>query len=143
MSKIPQKIMNREIAKYQGRIYFLHDDGTLEKVNNVFSTADYNHFKYECHHVIKYTDYERNKSWYEKQGLEMCLIIMHRITHQHLENPAFELPDDLFFSRYRIHKSDLLFNRRDYKLYNDYPRILKEQTADELEYDGCFDEVCV
>ena len=151
MSKIA-KIMNNEIKKYQGRIYYLDiqkdfygndKKPTIKPADWIVDTNSYDHFSFELHHVIKFTHYEQNKNWYENQGLKMCLILIPKVLHQHLENPVYELDDSTFYNKYKIHKYELLFDKNDYFAGN-YPEILKKGSTD-LNFDdcdlSCFDEV--
>jgi len=146
------KIMNDEIKKYQGRIYYLDIQKdiygndkrpTICPAEWIVDTNSYNHFSFELHHVIKFTHYEQNKKWYEKHGLKMCLILIPKVMHQHLENPVFELSDKIFYEKYKLHKYELLFDKDNY--FNEcYPKILKKGST-ELNFDdcdlSCFDEV--
>jgi hypothetical protein len=141
------KIMNNEILKYQDRIYYLNIrqdkygqtlKPCIEKANWIYNTRCYDHNSFELHHVIKYGQYERNKEYFEKRGLNMCLILIPKIMHQHLENPVYELSDEEFYRVYMIHKWELLFIKTEYNKGN-YPDILNNTT--EYEYDGCFDDI--
>ena len=153
-----KKIMNDEIQKYQGRIYYLDIRSNsrsakapayaglkprIAPANWIKTTKDYDHFSFELHHVIKFTQYEKNKQWYKNQGLEMCLILIPKIMHQHLENPIYELPENIFYEKYQIHKHELLFTKKDYDCGN-FPKILKQGSM-ELSFDdidlSCFSEV--
>ena len=140
-----KKVMNDEIQKYQGRIYYLdmRSNGlkpVIEFANWIKTIKDYDHFSFELHHVIKFTQYEKNRQWYKNQGLEMCLILIPKIMHQHLENPIYELPENIFYEKYQIHKHELLFTKKDYDCGN-FPKILK-QAGTELSFDdidlSCF-----
>lgn len=144
-----KKIMNDEIKKYQGRIYYLDiqkdiygnkKKPRIEKATWIFDTSCYDHFSFELHHVIKYTHYEHNKFWYKNHGLEMCLILIPKIMHQHLENPIYELSDEDFYNKYLIHKYELVFDKKEFDKGN-FPAILTKPTEDEIEYDGCFDSL--
>ena len=146
---MPQKIMNEEIKKYQGRIYYL-DLRTdrygnkltprAEKATWIFDTSCYDHCSFELHHVIKFTPYEKNTSWYKERGLENCLILIPKKMHQHLENPIHGLTDDEFFELYKIHKYEILFIKDEFEKGN-YPLILSKPSEYEIDYDGCFDEL--
>lgn len=144
-----KKIMNDEIKKYQGRIYYLNirENGlkpTIEPAEWIVDTSCYDHFSFELHHVIKFTHYEQNKNWYQEHDLNMCLILLPKVMHQHLENPVYELPADVFFKKYGIQKYELLFNKKDYMCGN-FPAILKRSST-QISFDdvdlSCFDEVC-
>lgn len=149
MSKLPPKIMNEEIKKYQGRIYVLEErvdqynctlTPIIKKIDCIFSTKNYCHCTYDLHHVIKYSDYESNKEWYQQNNLEMCLILLRKIIHQHLEYPMCSLSDEDFFKTYRVHRHQLLFNRKNFnRVGSKFPLILREKTQNEFFYDGCFD----
>lgn len=145
-----KKIMNNEIKKYQGKIYYLDIQkdfyGNLKKprieqatwINN---TTCYDHYSFELHHVIKFTNYEHNKKWYQEHGLEMFLILIPKVMHQHLENPIHALSDEDFYNKYLIHKYELLFIKSEFDNGN-FPEILTKPTLNEIEYDGYFDSVC-
>jgi len=133
MFKTPPKIMNNEIANND--IFFLHDDGRLEQVFNVHSTADYNHYELEAHHFVPYTDWVLNTK--NVQSLtNQRIILMRKKTHQHLENPEFRLPRDKFIEIYHIEPEDLVFD------INKRSRILKPYNRTEpIEYDDCLSDV--
>lgn len=144
-----KKVMNDEISKYQGRIYYLdirYDryrnliKPHISEANWIYNTKCYDHFSFELHHVIKFTQYERNKAWFEQQGLKMCLILIPKIMHQHLENPEYKLSDEKFYKKYLIERYELLFSKKQFES-GKYPQILSKATFDEIEYDGCFDAV--
>lgn len=106
------KDFNKEISLYP--IYALHDNGRLERVYEITSVRDYNHFDYELHHFIKFTDYSKNRKWYEDRGIRQKLILMRKKTHQHLENPVYFLDEESFKELYHISKSELLFDKKNY-----------------------------
>ncbi len=134
------KEMNKEIEKYQGRIYYLEE--CLDQYGNkkpprikpadwIFNTSCYDHCSFELHHIIKFTHYEQNKNWYKEQGLENCLILIRKLMHQHLENPIHELSGEDFYKKYLIHKWELLFDRKNYH-QNLFPKQLKEITNNNI-----------
>ncbi len=127
-----KKIMNEEIQKYQGRIYYLElnqdiygnqKTPAIKPADWIENTKCYDHCSFELHHVIKFTNFEKNKNWYIERGLNMCLILIPKIMHQHLENPMYELTDEEFYNKYLIHKYELLFIKSEYDKGN-YPAIL-------------------
>lgn len=127
-----KKIMNEEIKKYQGRIYYLDvrfGMPSIEPANWIFDTSCYDHFSFELHHVIKFTQFEKNKKWFTERGLNMCLILIPKVLHQHLENPVYELPEEVFYNKYGIHKYKLLFNKTEYDKGN-YPAILTKDSTE-------------
>lgn len=143
-----KKIMNEEIKKYQGYIYYLdmRSNGLkprIEPAEWIVDTTSYDHSSFELHHIIKFTQYEKNKNWYQERGLKMCLILLPKIMHQHLENPIYELSDEVFLKKYRIHKHELLFNKKDYEC-GKFPAVLKSGSTnisfDDLDL-SCFDGV--
>ena len=143
------KIMNDEIKKYQGRIYYLDIQKdvfgnlkrpSIEQATWIFDTTCYDHCSFELHHVIKFTQYEKNQEWFKKQGLENCLILIPKVLHQHLENPEYKLSNEQFYDKYLINRYELLFIKSEYDNGN-YPEILSKPTRNEIEYDGCFDEM--
>ncbi|MEI8128004.1 MAG: hypothetical protein WCG95_00170 [bacterium] len=132
---VPPKVMNNEIANFD--VFFLHDSGKLEQVFNVLSTTDYNHYEYEAHHFVPYTDWVMNTKNVQSQT-DQRIIIIRKKAHQHLENPEYRLPKDKFIEIYHILPEKLLFdvNKRDGQYLMPYKKIRKEP-----EYDGCFDDV--
>ena len=139
-----RKIMNNEIKKYQGRIYYFDTD--VKKIlpaEWIFSTADYDHFSFELHHVIKFSQYEREKQWFRSRGLEMCLVLIPKVMHQHLENPVYGLPDHIFFEKYGVAKFDLLFDNKDFAK-GFFPKILRCENMivnfDDVDI-SCFDNI--
>lgn len=143
------KIMNTEIKKYQGRIYYLEErvdpygnikSPSVEPATWIFDTTCYDHCSFELHHMIKFTHYEQNKKWYQERGLENCLILIRKKMHQHLENPIHELPADVFYNTYKINKWELLFDKDEF-FNGNYPKELSQSSQNELEYDGCFDSL--
>jgi len=141
------KIMNTEIKKYQGRIYYLEERFdqygniktlSIEPATWIFDTTCYDHCFFELHHMVKFTHYEQNKKWYQERGLENCLILIRKKIHQHLENPIHELPNEVFYNTYKINKWKLVFNKDDY-FKGLFPKELSSKT--EFEYDGCFDDI--
>lgn len=143
------KIMNSEIKKYQGRIYYLEERSDyygnqkapkIQLADWIFDTSCYDHCSFELHHMIKFTHYEQNKQWYQKRGLENCLILIRKKMHTHLENPIHGLSDEEFYSVYKIHKWELLFIKDNY-FASKFPKELSQKTQNEIEYDGCFDSL--
>lgn len=143
------KVMNDEIKKYQGRIYYLEErfdaygnmkTPSVEPATWIHDTSCYDHCSFELHHIIKFTHYEQNKKWYQSQGLENCLILIRKKMHQHLENPIHELPNEVFYNTYKINKWELVFNKAEF-LNGNYPKVLSKPTQSELDYDGCFDSL--
>lgn len=143
------KIMNSEIKKYQGRIYYLEErfdaygnkkTPSIEPADWIVDTSCYDHCSFELHHVIKFTQFEQNKVWFKERGLENCLILIRKKMHQHLENPIHELPNELFYDIYKINKWELVFDKAEF-FNGNYPKELSRPTQSELEYDGCFDSL--
>ena len=143
--------MNEEIKKYQGRIYYLNQGKdfwgnevapTIEEATWINSTADYDHNFFELHHMIKFTHYEQNQSYYNSLGLKNCLVLIPKVLHQHLENPIYELNENDFQTKYKISKWKLLFNKNNFDNGN-YPSQLKTPSFDEISDGGCFDALFV
>ena len=142
-----KKIMNEEIKKYQGRIYYLNQDKdiygndvtpTIQEAHWINSTADYDHCSFELHHMIKFTHYEQNQKLYKNLNLKNCLILIPKVLHQHLENPIYELSEEDFLKKYKIEKWKLLFNIDSFNT-GKFPKELSKQNTDEITDDGCFD----
>ena len=103
------KTMNEDIQEFGVvEVYF----NRLRPRPDIQSIYDYDHFWYNLHHYIKAQDYKRNREWYERNGIKQVLILMRRQMHEHLENPIYELPEDVFFKKYHISKDKLLFNKK-------------------------------
>ena len=103
------KTMNEDIQEFGVvEVYY----NRLRPRPDIQSIYDYNHFWYNLHHYIKAQDYKRNREWYECNGIKQVLILMRRQMHEHLENPIYELPEDVFFKKYHISKDKLLFNKK-------------------------------
>ena len=103
------KSMNEDIQEFGViEVYF----NRLRPRPDIQSIYDYDHFWYNLHHYIKAQDYKRNREWYERNGIKQVLILMRRQMHEHLENPIYELPEDVFFKKYHISKDKLLFNKK-------------------------------
>ena len=102
-----KKDMQLEIQKYQGRIYYYDEvDKQIYPANWVHSLEDYNHYGYEAHHIIPYTDWELNtknvKDYYVN-----ALVIIPKVMHQHLENPEYKLPKEVFEKIYGINPDSI------------------------------------
>lgn len=110
--------MNSEINKWD--IYYLEQryDITgnaltphIKPAVWINSTKDYDHFSFELHHVIPYTDWERNtKNVREKTGGKNVLILLPKVMHQHLENPVYKLSKPDFERIYKIHPDEILYD---------------------------------
>ena len=126
-----KKDMAKEIKKYQGRIYFYEQETKkIQPANWIQSLDDYNHYEFELHHVVPYTDWEKNIKNVQEFVGENCLIALPKIMHQHLENPQYKLPKELFEKIYGIHP-DLIFYDINSLIGRTYPHIfLKNSTAD-------------
>lgn len=104
------KNMNEEIKKYQGRIYYF--DKISKKIHPahwIQTINDYNHFEYELHHVVPFTDWEKNTR--NVQSLvNNALILIPKVMHQHLENPEYRLSKEKFEKTYKINPDVILFD---------------------------------
>ncbi len=106
------KDMIKEIEKHKDRIYLINTAGNLIKIK-LNSLSDYNHLKCHLHHYIPYSEYERNKDWYEKRGIKQKLILMSIPLHEQLHNQAIKnLSDEEFEKKYKISKWELVFNKK-------------------------------
>lgn len=83
---------------------------------DIKSIHDYDHSVYDLHHFVKAQDYKRNREWYEINGIDEILILLHKKIHQHLEFPDYMMDDVTFFKTYHISKDLLLFNKRKWLL---------------------------
>ncbi len=104
------KNMNEEIKKYNGRIfYFDVNKKKIRRAEWIFSTADYDHNFFELHHVVPFTDWERNTR--NVQSLvNNALILIPKVMHQHIENPIYKLNKEDFEKIYGITPDLILFD---------------------------------
>lgn len=115
MPKKPIKNMKAELEKYKDSVYLLNTSGKLIKIF-LAGLEDYNHNLYELHHFIQYQAYIQDPDWYEKRGIKQKLILVSKICHEHIENRGIKvLSDEEFFKKYKINRSEVLFNKKNYK----------------------------
>lgn len=118
MNRKPLKDMTKELEKYKDSVYLLNTSGKLVKIY-LNSLADYNHSKCELHHYIQYQAYTQEPDWYIKRGIKQKLILVSKICHEHIEGRGTRiLSDEEFEQRYKIKRSKLLFNKRNYQENN-------------------------
>lgn len=56
-----KKDMQKEIKKYIGKIfYFDVETKNIYPANWITSTSDYDHYSFELHHIVPFTDWEKN-----------------------------------------------------------------------------------
>lgn len=102
--------MNDDIKKYP--IYTVIN-GRIIELNNIKSTADYNHYSHNLHHFIPKQQYEKNKNWYEERGIKQKLLLIPISMHEQIHNQGVHiLSDDDFEVFYKISRWDLIFNKR-------------------------------
>lgn len=143
-----KKDMQKEIQKYQGKIFYLKESvdqygncltPTIEPAHWINSTADYCHCTFELHHVVPFTDWELNTGNVQEK-VENALILIRKITHQHLENPEYKLSKKEFERVYGINPDVILFD-----INSKLPRTSELFTSrfqdNSFDYDGCFDSV--
>lgn len=106
-----KKDMQQEIKKYQGRIFYF-EQSTREILPAHWLTclADYNHFEYELHHVVPFTDWEKNTRNVREVVKENALILISKVMHQHLENPVYKLSKEKFEEIYGINPDLILYD---------------------------------
>lgn len=108
---VPRKDMQKEINKYQGRIFYF--DKSAKKIypaNWIQTLNDYNHYEYELHHIVPYSDWEKNTKNVRELVPENGLILLPKIMHQHLENPVYKLSKVDFERVYGINPDLILFD---------------------------------
>ena len=114
-----KKIMNREIKKYIDHIYYLEE--RFDEAGNrlkphiglahwITSTKDYDHCSFELHHVVPFTDWEKNTKNVQKKVAHNALILLPKKMHQHLEVPTFKLDKKTFEQVYKINPDEILFD---------------------------------
>lgn len=102
--------MNKEIQKYQGNIYYYDRvDHRIKLANWIDSIDDYNH-NCELHHVVPYTDWEKNTKDVRVKVGHNALILLPKQMHQHLENPMYKLSKSDFEKFYSIHPDEILYD---------------------------------
>ena len=104
------KNMQKEIEKYQGRIFYF-DEVTKQVIPAewIKTLADYNHTYAELHHIIPYTDWETNTKDVRDKYIN-ALILIPKVMHQHLENPEYKLPKEVFKKVYGIDPDKILLD---------------------------------
>ena len=111
------KNMNKEILKYS--IYYL--ELRKDEYGNVLnpyignatwikSTKDYDHTNFELHHVIPFTDWEKNTKNVRNLIKNNALILLPKVMHQHLENSIYRLSKEDFKKIYGISPDKILFD---------------------------------
>ena len=124
-----RKIMNDEIKKYP--VYYLEErfdcagnklTPYIGKAYWIESTKDYDHCSFELHHIVPFTDWEKNTK-NVRELASQALILLPKIMHQHLENPVYKLTKEDFIRVYKINPNQILFDvnskiERDADLFN-------------------------
>lgn len=106
-----KKDMQKEITKYQGHIYFYDDIAKkIFPAPWIQSLDDYNHAEYELHHVVPFTDWEKNTRNVQSIIPHNALIGIKKVMHQHLENPMYKMPKQLFEQVYGINPDKILYD---------------------------------
>lgn len=132
-----KKDMQKEINKYQGSIYIYYKNtNTILSANWIKSLSDYNHYAYELHHVVPYTDWENNTKKVQSKT-KNALILLPRIMHQHLENPLYKLSKEKFQEIYGINPDAILYDVNS-KLERTCELFFTQQIDEELEDFDCF-----
>ncbi len=112
-------LMNNEIKKYSNDIYYceLRYDSAgnvltphIGRADWINSTKDYDHCSFELHHVVPYTDWERNTKNVREIVGKNALILLEKRMHQHLENPIYRLSKKDFERVYGINPDVILFD---------------------------------
>jgi len=106
--------MNEDIKNYP--IYAVIKDiygCRFIEMNNIKSTADYNHFTHNLHHFIPKQQYDKNKQWYEERGIKQKLLLVPISMHEQIHNQSVNnLSDDDFEAWYGVSRWELVFNRK-------------------------------
>ncbi len=106
-----KKDMQKEIKKYIGKIfYFDVETKNIYPANWITSTSDYDHYSFELHHIVPFTDWEKNIKNVQNVVKENALILLPKMMHQHLENPIYKLDKIHFEKIYGINPDVLLFD---------------------------------
>lgn len=106
-----KKNMQKEIEKYQGNIfYFDNTTKNIKAAEWIQTLNDYNHYEFELHHFVPFTDWKKNTKNIKKIVKENKLILLPKKMHQHLENPIYKLKKDYFEYIYGINPDLLLFD---------------------------------
>ena len=101
---------NEEIKKYP---IFIIRNGQIERYYGIESINDYDHSIMQLHHYIK--DYERNKSYYDKNGIEQKLFLIPVQMHEQIHLRGIKtMTDEEFEDTYGISRWDLIYNRKYY-----------------------------
>ena len=73
--------MNDDIKKYP--VYTVIN-GKFIELDNIKSTADYNHYSHNLHHFIPKQQYDKNKQWYEERGIQQKLFLIPISMHEQM-----------------------------------------------------------
>lgn len=149
---MPKKDMQKEIKKYQGRIFCLEERKdkygnllapVIKTANWITSTTSYSH-DCELHHVVPFTDWELNTGKVREIVKNNALLLLpnsfERPMHQHLENPIYKLNKADFEAKYHINPDEILFDVNS-KLPRTAELFLNNFSDNSYEYDGCFDDI--
>lgn len=146
-----RKDFNKEISKWN--VYYLEerfdDAGNrltphIKHAYWISSVRDYDHYSFELHHVIPFTDWENNtKNVREKIGKNV-LILLPKVMHQHLENPIYRLSKADFEKVYKIHPDAILYDInskaervRDLFIHSRPPIIFRGQEQNSPTIESC------
>lgn len=75
----------------------------------------WDNFRFNLHHYVKKQEFDRNKDWFDKNGIKQKLILMSIKTHEHLHHTGIRIiSDEEFLREYRISRDLLFFNKDRY-----------------------------
>lgn len=104
-----KKVMNNEIKKYHGNIYYFDKNKREIFPVNISTLYDYSHYELELHHVVPFTDWEKNTKNVQSK-VNNSLILLPKEMHQHLENPIYKLSKEKFELFYGINPDAILYD---------------------------------
>ena len=106
-----KKDMQKEIAKYQGYIFYYEmSTRQIYPATWIQTLDDYNHLEFELHHVVPFTDWEKNTKNVRSIIQHNALILIPKVMHQHLEHPIYKLSKEDFERIYGINPDVILYD---------------------------------
>lgn len=106
-----KKDMQKEINKYQGYIFYYEmSTGKIYPATWIKTLDDYNHLEFDLHHVVPFTDWEKNTKNVRSIIQHNALILIAKVMHQHLENPIYKLNKVEFERLYGINPDVILYD---------------------------------
>lgn len=101
-------MMNDDLQKYP--VYMVYNN-ELQKADFIKDTGCYNHYAYQIHHFIRKSVRKNSPEFYARIEHLQKLILVPKEMNYDLET----MGEDKFFSKWKIKKNDLVFNRKEWR----------------------------